>query len=113
MSKFNWHARDSVSDNERDPNCPVVIQSSSASAASATTARCAVTVKLRESGSFVIAAGVLTEEDSEEFRAFVTEFHRTSNIRADAGLKYQKVIDVVDYVKGQNLTRLSLGTREN
>ncbi len=35
------------------------------------------------------------------------------NIRADAALKYQKVIDVVDYVKGQNLTRISLGTRQD
>ena len=35
------------------------------------------------------------------------------SIRADAGLKYQKVIDVIDYVKGQKLTKISLGTRQD
>ena len=34
------------------------------------------------------------------------------SIRADANLKYQKVIDVIDYVKGQKLTKISLGTRQ-
>ena len=33
------------------------------------------------------------------------------SIRADATIQYQKVIDVIDYVKEQKLTKISLGTR--
>ena len=34
------------------------------------------------------------------------------SIRADATIQYQKVIDVIDYVKEQKLTKISLGTRQ-
>ena len=35
------------------------------------------------------------------------------SIRADANIKYQKVLDVIDYVKDQKLTKISLGTRQD
>ena len=33
------------------------------------------------------------------------------NIRGDKGLRYEKVIEVLDYMKEQQLTKISLGTR--
>ena len=33
------------------------------------------------------------------------------NIRGDKGLRYEKVIEVLDYMKEQKLTKISLGTR--
>ena len=33
------------------------------------------------------------------------------NIRGDKGLRYEKVIEVIDFMKKENLTKISLGTR--
>jgi biopolymer transport protein ExbD len=33
------------------------------------------------------------------------------NIRGDRGIRYEKVVEVLDYIKEQKLTKISLGTR--